>query len=517
MMQRHQRQAQHGRRCTNERWMPQDHHHHHHHQQQHRITATTSTTTPTKTTTTTTALLLSCYLILIMHPPEITTTTSSSSFSNPWRWYSYVHALTTTVPPYPIRRPHISCRRHSHYDTPFGRYHHHPSRSTTTRPPPPRGGLQLYDSMMAHLMFDPVISFFDTATTTTTDLIQQQWSTSTSTTSLLMSSSSSSNTNTLLLQLPDNFNVYFPFSEMGRELSQSLDIGSNLSRNVGNIPETATNIVLESLGYDLLVFLSASVLVTPICRTISMTPILGYLIMGAILGPHGFDVFANTKADVELGDFGILFLLFSEGLEVTRPRLRKLVNFLPLGLAQISLVTGVLSAAFVTGVPEMLGRFLPLDQTLLDIHRPAAAIVLAFAGALSTSAFIFPVLKERGWEEEESGEAATSILLLQDLLVAPLLVLLPFLVSETATDYTAFGYLTLKATLGFGAIMYGASFILQRLFALVAQTQSTETFVALCLLVAAGMGTIAKFFGLTDTAGAFAAGVVRDSESKFST
>jgi Kef-type K+ transport system membrane component KefB/Trk K+ transport system NAD-binding subunit len=160
------------------------------------------------------------------------------------------------------------------------------------------------------------------------------------------------------------------------------------------------------------------------------------------------------------------------------------------------------------GVPQLLGQYLPLDQSLIGITRPAEAVVLAFAGALSTSAFIFPVLKERGWEDEESGEAATSILLLQDLLVAPLLVLLPFVVGETATDYTAFGYLTAKATLGFGAIMYVASFILRRLFMLVAQTQSTETFVALCLLVAAGMGTIAKFFGLTDTAGAFAAGVL---------
>lgn len=164
----------------------------------------------------------------------------------------------------------------------------------------------------------------------------------------------------------------------------------------------------------------------------------------------------------------------------------------------------------------MLGQYLPLDQSLIGINRPAEAVVLAFAGALSTSAFIFPVLKERGWEDEESGEAATSILLLQDLLVAPLLVLLPFVVGETTTDYTAFGYLTAKATLGFGAIMYIASFILRRLFMLVAQTQSTETFVALCLLVAAGMGTIAKFFGLTDTAGAFAAGVVRCYDVRFS-
>lgn len=301
---------------------------------------------------------------------------------------------------------------------------------------------------------------------------------------------------------------FLPFSEIGRELSQSLDIGSNLSRDVGTIPEKTTGIVLESLGYDLLVFLTASVFVTPICKALNVTPILGYLVIGAILGPHGMDVFANSKADVELGDFGILFLLFSEGLEVTKARLKKLTNFLPLGMAQISLVTGVITAAVLSDVPQILDQYLPLDSAMINIQRPSEALVLAFAGALSTSAFIFPVLKERGWEEEESGEAATSILLLQDLMVAPLLVLLPFLVGENETDYAAIAFLTAKATLGFGAIMFAASFLLRRLFAFVAQAQSTETFVALCLLVAAGMGTIAKFFGLTDTAGAFAAGAV---------
>jgi Sodium/hydrogen exchanger family len=140
-------------------------------------------------------------------------------------------------------------------------------------------------------------------------------------------------TSLLLTKTTTDMSSFLPFSELGRELSQSLDIGSNLSRNVGNLPETTTGLVLESLGYDLLVFLAASVFVTPICRILRITPILGYLIIGALLGPHGLDVFANSKADVELGDFGILFLLFSEGLEVSTPRLRKLANFLPLGYA----------------------------------------------------------------------------------------------------------------------------------------------------------------------------------------
>ena len=125
-----------------------------------------------------------------------------------------------------------------------------------------------------------------------------------------------------------------------------------------------------------------------------------------------------------------------------------------------------------------------------------------------TAAFIFPVLKERGWESEPSGQAATSILLLQDLFVAPLLVVMPFVVGQGPTDFAAIAFLTAKAAVGFGIVMYIGSFLLQRLFGIVAKTQSTETFVALSLLVSVGMGTVAKELGLTDTAGAFAAGVL---------
>lgn len=294
-----------------------------------------------------------------------------------------------------------------------------------------------------------------------------------------------------------------PFAEMGKELSQSLDIGSSLSQEVERIPETTTGIVLESLGYDLLVFLAAAVVVTPLSKALNITPILGYLILGAILGPHALDLFANSKADVELGDFGILFLLFSEGLEVTSSRLKQLTHFLPLGFAQISLATAAITAVLLSDIPQFLAHILPLDPAVSNPSSPVQAVILAMIGSLSTSAFIFPVLKERGWEEGQTGEAATSILLLQDLMVAPLLVLLPYLIGESPTDYAAIGFLTAKATLGFGAIMYVASFALREVFRKVTQTESAETFVALCLLVAAGMGTIAKMFGLTDTAGTY--------------
>jgi Kef-type K+ transport system membrane component KefB len=302
--------------------------------------------------------------------------------------------------------------------------------------------------------------------------------------------------------------INIPFEQLGRQLADTLDIGGALNHNVGNVPEAATSMVLESMGSDLLIFLTASVIVTPLCTFLGVTPILGYLLAGALLGSHGMDMFSNSKADVELGDFGILFLLFSEGLEVSTNRLKKLTNYLPLGLAQISLTAAVLSAAILFGAPQA-ERFMPaLDAGIIDVTNPIEALVLALAGTLSTSAFVFPVLKEREWEEEPAGQAATSILLLQDLLVAPLLVLMPYVVGQDVTDYSAIGFLTAKATIGFGSVVAVGSFALRRLFKLVAQARSTETFVALCLLVSVGMGAIAKSLGLTDTVGAFAAGVL---------
>jgi len=179
----------------------------------------------------------------------------------------------------------------------------------------------------------------------------------------------------------------------------------------------------------------------------------------------------------------------------------------PLAFAQISLTALVLTGGILIGAP-FLEKFVPLDEGLINVSSPVEALVLALAGTLSTSAFVFPVLKDQGWEEEESGQAATSILLLQDLLVAPLLVVLPYLVGTGNTDYDAIGFLTAKATLGFGFVILTGSGILRRIFKAVAQAKSTETFVALCLLVSVGMGVIAKSLGLTDTVGAFTAGVL---------
>ena len=132
-----------------------------------------------------------------------------------------------------------------------------------------------------------------------------------------------------------------------------------------------------------------------------------------------------------------------------------------------------------------------------------------FAFALSSSAFVLPILKEKGWEAGADGIATLAILLLQDLAVAPLLVALPLLADTGGTsDLMSLAVLLAKATFGFGGVLVVASIGLRKIFQVVARFGSAQTFIAASLLVAAGMGVISDYLGLSSTTGAFAAGVL---------
>ena len=270
---------------------------------------------------------------------------------------------------------------------------------------------------------------------------------------------------------------------------------------------------LETLGHDLIIFLAASVLVVPVSTFLKVTPVLGFLVLGCTIGPHGLGLFSNTEADIELGDFGILFLLFIEGLNLSPDRLEKLGSFFQLGVSQMLLSISFFFFSILFLGPQLLTffeLFIPLDDELLRpiLSSPVTAFCIAAAGALSSSAFALPVLKEKGWEGRADGIAALAVLLLQDLAVAPLLVIIPLLAGSGPQDNFSLGLLVAKATFGFGGVLALGSVVLRQLFEVVASSRSSETFVAATLLVAVGMGAIAEELGLSTTTGAFAAGVL---------
>lgn len=271
---------------------------------------------------------------------------------------------------------------------------------------------------------------------------------------------------------------------------------------------------LDALGHDIFVFLAASVFVVPLCRALKITPVLGFLAIGCLIGPFGLHLIANSEADIELGDFGILFLLFNEGLSLSPERIKELGKFTGLGVLQLLISIGAIFVGTFWFGPVILKYVqeanIPLDIKLLKpiTDNPVQSFCIAAAGALSSSAFVLPVLKQKGWEDRPEGIAGLSILLLQDLAVAPLLVILPLLAGSGPSTSVELGILVTKATLGFGALLAAGSYLLRYVFEIVAATRSTETFVAAALLVAVGMGQAADFLGLSASTGAFAAGVL---------
>lgn len=271
---------------------------------------------------------------------------------------------------------------------------------------------------------------------------------------------------------------------------------------------------LSALGHDILTFLLVTVLVIPFSRTVNVNPTLLFLLIGCLIGPYNLHLFSNNEADLQLGDFGILFLLFNEGLGLSPNRIKDLRAFSNLGIFQIMSSMAffffgtLIGGPFILQYLELMG--FPIDDNLFRpiLSSPVQAFCIASAGALSSSAFVLPVLKSKGWEDRKEGIAGLSILLLQDLAVAPLLVLLPVLAGSGPQTAAEFGTLIVKAVFGFGGVLVAGRYLLRYVFDIVSSAKSTETFVAAALLVAIGMGQTADILGLSASTGAFAAGVL---------
>ena len=291
-------------------------------------------------------------------------------------------------------------------------------------------------------------------------------------------------------------------------ISLSLSDASAASETYINAIEAST---LSALGHDILTFLFVTVLVIPISNALGTNPTLLFLLIGCVLGPYNLQLFSNNEADLQLGDFGILFLLFNEGLGLSVDRIKDLRAFSNLGLFQIMSSMALFFFGTLIGGPyvlSILDNFMDVGLLRPILSSPVQAFCIASAGALSSSAFVLPVLKAKGWEDRKEGIAGLSILLLQDLAVAPLLVLLPVLAGSGPQTYAEFGTLIVKAVFGFGGVLVAGRYLLSYVFEIVASAKSTETFVAAALLVAIGMGQTADMLGLSASTGAFAAGVL---------
>lgn len=284
-------------------------------------------------------------------------------------------------------------------------------------------------------------------------------------------------------------------------------------------PVEATS--LNPLGNDLLIFLCATIGIVPLFKWLNASPVIGFLVAGLLMGPAGLKLFSDLHDMESLADFGVLFLLFEQGLELTLSRLRSVAKY-AFGMGTLQVVLSTIAFfvfPFVGGV-QFLELFLHSDPAVVDITRFDEALVIGAALSLSSSAFVLKILQEKGQMSSKFGEASLGILLLQDIAVVPLLVLLPIMESGTgssvAEQAAVLGVTFLKALVGLGGILVIGGKVIRYLFSIIAKTQSSETFVALCLLVAVGVGALTDSLGLSSTLGAFLAGTLL-AESNYRT
>jgi hypothetical protein len=142
--------------------------------------------------------------------------------------------------------------------------------------------------------------------------------------------------------LADATTASLPVPSPAAELGDHV-VGDAMMDNIEALTVEMEEMSLSAVGHDLLLFLAASVVVDPLGKILGVTPVLLYLILGFVAGPYGLSLFTSgTEVNSEIGDFGILFLLFVEGLNLSPERLKALGNFFSLGATQLLLSVGLI-------------------------------------------------------------------------------------------------------------------------------------------------------------------------------
>ncbi|WP_079433372.1 monovalent cation:proton antiporter-2 (CPA2) family protein [Zoogloea sp. LCSB751] len=241
-----------------------------------------------------------------------------------------------------------------------------------------------------------------------------------------------------------------------------------------------------------LVLLAGAVLVVGILRSLNLPPVLGYLMVGAAVGPHAMSLMQDSDGARYLAEFGVVFLMFTIGLEFSLPRLYSMKRTVfGLGAAQ---VLGTTLLTMLIGTIGGLGW--------------GASFALGGTLAMSSTAILSKLLSDRLELDSKHGRETIGVLLFQDLAVVPLLILIPAL-SRPADEL--FGTLALaagKAVLVLGMVLFIGQKLMRRWFFLVARQRSAELFMLNVLLITLGLAWLTEVAGLSMALGAFLAGML---------
>ncbi len=246
-----------------------------------------------------------------------------------------------------------------------------------------------------------------------------------------------------------------------------------------------------------IVLLLAAVIAVLLFKRFGLGSVLGYLVAGMAIGPSGLALVTGGELLLHFSEIGVILLLFLIGLELNPSRLwvmRRAV--FGLGGLQVAV-----TAALLGGLAAMFGL------------APNAAIVAGFGLALSSTAFVLPILAEKRELQTRHGQSAFAILLFQDLAVIPMLALMPVLAGREVAGGSRWLDAG-KAGLAIVAVVLAGRFLVRPLLRAVASVDSHEIFTATALLVVLGTAALMQRVGLSMSLGAFLAGVLL-SESEY--
>lgn len=235
-------------------------------------------------------------------------------------------------------------------------------------------------------------------------------------------------------------------------------------------------------------------------RRFNLPPVLGYLFVGSVIGPHALNLMDDIHRAESLAEFGVVFLMFSIGLEFSLPKLFSMKRIVfGLGLLQV-VVTMALAAGLIMlmGVNWQLG------------------IALGGVFAMSSTAVITKLLAERMQLDSPHGREIMGVLLFQDLAVVPLLVIIPSLTQPPEKLAVLLGIALLKAVVVLAVILVFGQRLMRKWFHFVARAKSSEVFILNVLLITLSLATITELAGLSLALGAFVAGMlISETEYKF--
>ena len=235
-----------------------------------------------------------------------------------------------------------------------------------------------------------------------------------------------------------------------------------------------------------------------IFRRFNLPPVLGYLLVGSLIGPHALNLMEDVTRAQYLAEFGVVFLMFSIGLEFSLPKLYAMKRIVfGLGLLQV-----VLSIVVIGGVLMAFGLSWQLGVALGGVF------------AMSSTAVLTKLLAERMQLDSAHGREVMGVLLFQDLAVVPLLVLIPSLSQPPEKLAMMLGVALVKAVIVLAVILVFGQKLMRKWFHFVAKAKSSEVFVLNVLLITLGLAYVTELAGLSLALGAFVAGMLI-SETEF--